>query len=83
MAEQPERHHIDVRVSARNEGDLADFIQLCKTVQLLGRVGASRDIRVAVDGDGSADLLFDFGETVVDGVETPDIDEPIVISIGE
>ncbi|MGH3783155.1 MAG: hypothetical protein ACRDZY_08365 [Acidimicrobiales bacterium] len=80
---EPNLSLVEVRVTARNDADLARFIQLCKTIQLLGQVGASRDIRVSVDGDGSADLRFDFGDTNVDAVQVPDIDTDIVIGIGE
>lgn len=78
-----EGDYVDVRVTARNASDLAAFIQLCKTIENLGKIGASRDIRVLVDGDGSADLRFDFGDTDTDAVELPDIDDEIVIGIGE
>lgn len=79
-----ERRYVDVRVSG-NEADLAAFLQLCKTVGALCSVGATRNILVAVDGDGSADLRFDFGETDVEDVEVPDFDngDEIVIGIGE
>lgn len=88
MTAPPERHHVDVRVSASNAGDLSAFIALCKTIESLGHVGASRDIRLAVDGDGSADLRFDFGDTDVADVEVPGADnefedDEIVIGLGE
>jgi hypothetical protein len=76
------RRYIDIRVSSGNDEDLSSFIQLCKTVAYLSSVGASRDIRVSVDGDGSADLAFDFGETDADAIEIPNIDDEIVIGIG-
>lgn len=87
-SDTPDRHYVDVRVTAPNEGDLAAFIQLCKTIEALGKIGASRDIRVPVDGDGSADLRFDFGDTDVDDVQVPGVDndfedDEIVIGIGE
>lgn len=82
-ADEPSGSYIEARVTARNDGDLARFIQLCKTIEHLGQVGASRDIRVPVDGDGSADLRFDFGDTDTGQVELPDIDSEIVIGIGE
>lgn len=80
---EPKRSYVEVRVTARNDGELAAFIQLCKTIQHLGGVGASRDIRVAVDGDGSGQMWFDFGNTDTEQVAIPDIEEEIVIGIGE
>lgn len=65
MAEEDTRSYIEVKVTAPDDTDLAAFIQLCKTIEHLGSVGASRDIRVPVDGDGSARLRFDFGDTDV------------------
>jgi hypothetical protein len=76
------RVYIDVRASAGDDNDLSRFIQLCKTIEYLSSVGASRDIRVPVDGDGSASLKFDFGDTDVNDVEVPDIDDEIVIGMG-
>lgn len=81
-AVKPERVYVDVRASAGDDHDLSAFIQLCKTIQHLSSVGASRDIRVPVDGDGSASLRFDFGDTDVGDVEVPDIDNEIVIGMG-
>lgn len=81
-AVKSERVYVDVRASAGDDHDLSSFIQLCKTIQHLSSVGASRDIRVPVDGDGSASLRFDFGDTDVGDVEVPDIDDEIVIGMG-
>jgi hypothetical protein len=74
---------VDVRVVSTNPDDLAAFIQLCKLIGQLCGVGASRDIRVAVDGDGSGALKFDFGDSDVSDVQVPDIDDELVIGIGE
>lgn len=76
------RVYVQMRASAGDDADLSRFIQLCKTIEHLSSVGASRDIRVLVDGDGSASLKFDFGDTNVDDVEVPNIDDEIVIGMG-
>ena len=44
-----------------NQTDLIQFLGLCKKIEYLSMVGASREIPVHVDGDGSADFRFDFG----------------------
>lgn len=54
-----ERYFVDVKISG-NKDDLESFILLCKKLKYLCSVGASRTIPVAVDGDGSANLKFDF-----------------------
>jgi hypothetical protein len=43
------------------QDQLRAFVELCKTIQWLGDVGASRTVQVDVDGDGAACLRFDFG----------------------
>lgn len=48
-----------------NQTDLIDFLTLCKKIEYLSSVGASREIPVHVDGDGSADFRFDFGNLPV------------------
>jgi 2'-5' RNA ligase len=73
---------VDVRVVSSNPDDLAAFVQLCKLIGQLCGVGASRDVRVAVDGDGSGALKFDFGDSDVSDVMVPNIDEDLVIGIG-
>lgn len=65
-----------------SEPCLAAFVQLCKTMELLGSAGASRTIRVPYDGDGAARLRFDFGPTDVSGVEGPveaDLDQDEIV----
>ncbi len=76
---------LDLTVTGSEEC-LAAFVQLCKTMDLLGRAGASRTIRVPYDGDGAARLRFDYGSTDVSEVEGPvdaDLDQDeIVIGFG-
>ncbi len=76
---------LDVTVVGSEE-NLAAFVQLCKTMDLLGRAGASRTIVVPYDGDGAARLRFDFGATDVTDVEGPaeaDLDQDeIVVGFG-
>lgn len=65
------RKYITVKVSSHNEELLTKFIRLCKTMGYLSGVGSTRDIHLWVDGDGSADLDFDFGKLDVDGIKLP------------
>lgn len=58
------KYYANIKVSG-NETDLGDFLLLCKKIEYLCRVGASRTIPVVIDGDGSADLQFDFGDIEV------------------
>lgn len=60
------------------EDQLRSFVQLCKTIQFLGSVGASRTVTVDVDGDGAACLKFDFGKLDHSAVEPADIDNDVV-----
>jgi hypothetical protein len=60
------RKFIDLRVEA-NETDLMDFVKMCGIVQYLGAVGASREIRLKIDGDGSARFNF-----YIEGQKIPD-----------
>lgn len=67
------------------EDQLRSFVQLCKTIEWLGDVGASRTVIVDVDGDGSACLRFDFGaldHSAVDPIEDTDGDTVRVTGIG-
>lgn len=79
-----ENKSMTISASSYDNDDLASFVQLCKIIQYLCGVGSSRTIKVHVDGDGSAGLRFDFGETDVSKVETPkEEDEGYQIWIGE
>jgi hypothetical protein len=78
----PNPVYVDVRAVSRDPGDLAAFAQLCQTIARCCSAGASRDITVFVDGDGSADLRFDFGDSDVSGVPQLDIDGDLTIGIG-
>jgi hypothetical protein len=51
------------------EDQLRSFVQLCKTIEWCGDVGASRTVQVDVDGDGAACLKFDFGKLDHSAVE--------------
>ena len=58
------RYYADIRVSGNKE-DLKDFLLLCRKIEYLCSVGASRKLEVYIDGDGSANLRFDFGDVEV------------------
>ena len=51
------RYSLDVRVIGRPK-DLAHFLKLCKTMDMLGSQGSSRTIKVFYDGDGAARMKF-------------------------
>jgi len=51
------KKYIDMRIEA-DDTDLQDFVTICGAIQYLGAVGASRELRVKVDGDGSARFNF-------------------------
>jgi hypothetical protein len=59
------KQYIEIKVTGNSE-DLSAFIELCKKIEYLCNVGASREIPVYVDGDGSASLQFDFKDTKVE-----------------
>jgi hypothetical protein len=50
--------YIDLRVIAE-ETELGEFVALCNMIQFLGEAGANRELKVQVDGDGSARLKFE------------------------
>ncbi|MFW6310861.1 MAG: hypothetical protein ACOC1K_01355 [Nanoarchaeota archaeon] len=50
----------NLRVSGNKEY-LGEFLLFCKKLEYLCNVGLSREIKLYVNGDGSADLNFDFG----------------------
>lgn len=50
--------YVTLKVSG-NEEHLARFLQLCKTLEYLGDVGATRTVKAWFDGDGAARLNFD------------------------
>ena len=48
---------IDIRVVGQMS-ELKEFVNLCKVIQHLGRMGSNRTIKLTVDGDGSGRLAF-------------------------
>ena len=83
-----ERYYVDLRVTG-NKIDLGDFLLLCRKIEYLCNVGASRELKVVVDGDGSADLQFDFKGVKVN-IDKKDFEKQIgsgkdlkIIYIGE
>jgi len=67
-----EKKTISLTVTAPPD-QLGSFVQLCKTIQALCTLGASRTVVVAVDGDGSGNMQFDFGDLDHSGVQLPEI----------
>lgn len=53
-----EKYHLDVRVIGRAK-DIAQFLRLCKIMDMLGSQGSSRTIKVYYDGDGDARMKFE------------------------
>lgn len=85
---------IDIRVVG-NHTELKEFVNLCKVIQRLGRCGASRTIKLDVDGDGSGRLAFyginheeqainngKFSEFNSEGIDVDKVEE-LSLSIGE
>lgn len=44
------------------KAEIIEFLELCSKIELLGSIGSSRELRVFVDGDGSARLRFETPE---------------------
>jgi hypothetical protein len=78
-----ERKSITITVSSAYYQDLSEFVCLLKTIQRCCSDGASRDFKLNVDGDGSADMKFDFGEIDTSGIYAQDYDKPLIFGIGE
>ena len=51
------KKRLDISITA-NETDLLEFMRLCGVIQFLGEVGSSREIKLFIDGDGSARFKF-------------------------
>jgi len=76
----------NLKVCAHGDAEMAAFVRLCGIISGLGRHGASRDITVSVDGDGTGRMRF------FDPVEDVEIELPnfnaddkewLKVSIGE
>jgi hypothetical protein len=52
------RKYIDVRITALSDADIKDILILLRKIQWCGEAGASRNIPINVDGDGSG--YYDF-----------------------
>lgn len=52
------RKYIDIRVEFDDVAELKELLALLRKIQWCGEVGATREIPVVVDGDGSARLNF-------------------------
>lgn len=63
-------NQMEMTVTAPPE-QLAAFAQMCKTIERLCLIGGSRTVQVHVDGDGSANMRFDFGGVDVEEIEFP------------
>jgi len=64
-----------LKVVARNKTELVEFLRVCGAIQWCGRAGASRDIPVSVDGDGSGRLAFWLEDENGKPIEIPNIPE--------
>lgn len=54
---------------------LSTLVHFLMTIEKLGALGASRTLKIWVDGDGAARLRFHFGETDVSEIKTPKIED--------
>ena len=81
-----EKKYLDVRVIGY-EPEINEFITLIAVIQELGRQGASRDIQLSVDGDGSGRLKFQlmYKDEIkdIEFIENFNPDDMPRISIGE
>lgn len=50
--------YLDIRVTAISDEDLKDFLIMLRKIQWCGESGASREIPICVDGDGSGSYNF-------------------------
>lgn len=69
------------------QSELIEFLKVCGAIQWCGNVGASRDLPVSVDGDGSGQLRFRLIEPFGKGEDLPSLPEEQwkegALSIGE
>jgi hypothetical protein len=66
-----------------SEDQIVQFLRLCGIIQNLGQLGASRSIKLFVDGDGAARLKFTLrDEKQTHDVPTPKYDLDGDISVG-
>ena len=52
-----EKYSLDLKVLG-NKDDILNLLRFLGSVQYCCNIGASRDLKLAVDGDGSADVRF-------------------------
>lgn len=74
-----------IQVKTRSAEDAGQLVKFLKTIQYLSSIGASRELIMIVDGDGSADMKFEFSEvTGADEINpVKEIDKPMKFYIGE
>ena len=51
--------YMNLKVTSTSDSDLNDFLRLCSAIHKLGLHGASRTLKVNVDGDGSGFFKFE------------------------
>lgn len=77
------KNKLDLSIIA-NETDLQEFVKLCGLIQFLGQVGSSREVRLFIDGDGSARFKFTVNDELIPSspinLSNP---EPTKIYLGE
>lgn len=69
-------YKLDIQVIGQ-ESEIVEFLRFLGAVQYLGNIGASRDLNLSVDGDGSGRLNFKVlwgGETEHKDLESTKID---------
>ena len=75
--------YLNIKVTSQDDNDLNTFSQFLRTAEHCCCIGASRRLVLVVDGDGSANLHFDFGETDVSELTPRDVDGQLEFYIGE
>lgn len=65
------RKYINLKVIAMSETELSEFLGLCSVIQYLGEAGANREVKLRIDGDGSARFKFFVND---EELTTPNLD---------
>ncbi len=71
---------VDISVYG-SDFDLISFLRFIKTVQECGEVGATRTLKLWVDGDGAGAIKFDFDHS--DSIKASDLEGDLKFYIGD
>lgn len=62
---------LTITATSRHPEHLRDLVKAFKAIQSLCAIGHTATVSLHVDGDGPADLRFDYGDTDVASIEPP------------